>query len=78
MENIFHPSSAWATEGKFIEFVDILLLSFINLIIFSFQRQHLHKNEKYPHIVNVETNKTAIQQEALLEGKFDSIDVEGL
>lgn len=40
------------------------------------KRQHLHKNEKYPHIVNVETNKTAIQQEALLEGKFDSIDME--
>eukprot|EP00268_Persea_americana_P064650 TRINITY_DN8538_c0_g1_i4.p1 TRINITY_DN8538_c0_g1~~TRINITY_DN8538_c0_g1_i4.p1 ORF type:complete len:418 (+),score=81.11 TRINITY_DN8538_c0_g1_i4:301-1554(+) len=40
------------------------------------KRQHLHKNEKYPHIVNVETNKTAIQQEALLEGKFDRIDVE--
>lgn len=48
----------------------ILKLSlFIKLTHFCLQRRHLLRNEKYPHIVNVEAAKTANDEEVLLEAK---------
>lgn len=48
----------------------ILKLSlFIKLTHFCLQRRHLLRNEKYPHIVNVEAAKTANDEEVPLEAK---------
>ena len=49
--------------------------------LFASQLKRLQRNDKYPHIVNVEMAKTADSQPELpLEGKVDSFkttDVEG-
>lgn len=79
VENIIDPSSAWTAEGKFYRICGNSFVSLFISLCFLFQRQHLYKNDKYPHILNVETNTTSIlQQEALSEGKLDSNDMEGL
>lgn len=41
------------------------------------KRQQFYKNDKYPHVVNVETSKAAVfHQEALPEGSINDVDME--
>jgi hypothetical protein len=50
-------------------------------MLFPFQRQHLSRHEKYPHIVNVKTTENASPQHEISEVKaYDckTIDMEGL
>jgi hypothetical protein len=50
-------------------------------MFFHFQRQHLSRHEKYPHIVNVKTTENASPQHEISEVKaYDckTIDMEGL
>lgn len=50
-------------------------------MVFPFQRQHLSRHEKYPHIVNVKTTENTIPQHEISEAKaYDckTFDMEGL